>query len=156
MTIPAGYYAIPDPENPDLMTYWRVIVAPDGSVASWTASPPRARYGPQMLKRNIPADRAERLAVMRQFSDRLTDWTTRVRDAITADTAGCAARYAEFTTKCFCCGRELRSARWKVLGIGPDCCRKYGLNATVLASLTTPAIAAAHSVHAAQKAGIAA
>ncbi|MFC1410364.1 DUF6011 domain-containing protein [Streptacidiphilus sp. N1-12] len=155
--LPAGYYAVPDPTTTDAptMTYWHVTYDDKGdrTVAPW---PPKARYGPQPYKRDMPADPAQRKTWFDGVvASRRTFWE-QVDTAIQQDPAGCAARYAEFTTRCFDCGRSLRSDRWRLVGIGPDCFAKSGLNYTALASTTTPLIATAHALHHAQRTGAAA
>lgn len=156
ITIPAGYYAAPDPDQPEqAMTYWHIRPGARGAM-NWTAWPPKARYGPKLLRRDVPADHHAGLVVKRAFGDRLLAWNERVRSVVEADPVACVVRFADLQSRCFCCARALTSARWKLLGVGPDCCRQHGLNPAVLALLTTPAIATAHAIHAAQKAQAAA
>lgn len=153
MTAAAGYYAVPDPDQPaQQMTYWHLHVlhlgAPVMNVAPW---PPRARYGPVLLRKDVPKDREGRIAALRAYDRVLTAWNIRLRTALAADPAAAAARFAELSTRCFCCARKLRSDRWKVLGIGPECFQSSGLDYAALLASTTPSIAAAHAVFLAQE-----
>lgn len=138
MTLTDGYYAIPDPDNPATMTYWR---AENGCIAMW---PAKAWYGPaRLLKRDAPTDRDERNAWARAWFDRSQDWLARVRVAIEADPHAALKRYAEFSVRCCQCGRALTDDTSKVLGIGPECRR--GIDPAVLCAINTPAVATAHA-----------
>lgn len=154
--LPAGYYAVPDPTAAEpTMTYWHITYDDRGdrTVAPW---PPKARYGPQPYKRDMPADPTARRDWFDSVVASRREFWEQVDTALYQDPAACAARYAEFRTRCFVCARSLSSDRWRLLGIGPDCCRRYGLNAAVLVTLTTPRIATAHALHHAMKTGAAA
>lgn len=156
MHLPAGYYAVPDPTNTEpTMTYWHISYDEQGecTVAPW---PPKARYGPQAYKRDMPADRAARTAWYDDIVARRQAFWQQIDTAISQDPAAATARYAELKVRCFDCGRTLRSDRWKVVGLGPDCFAKSGLNYAALASTTTPRIATAHALHHAQRTGAAA
>ncbi|MEU4229526.1 hypothetical protein AB0F17_34960 [Nonomuraea sp. NPDC026600] len=57
LDLPEGVYAIPDPHNPDTITYWRRQNAKTrrGTVPKFHAWPPKARNGPILYKQNVPA-----------------------------------------------------------------------------------------------------
>jgi hypothetical protein len=140
MTLPDGYYALLDPDNPATMTYWR---AQNGLTAMW---PAKAWYGPaKLLKRDAPADRDEYRAWARAWFDRSQNWILRVRDALEADPHPALRRFAEFSIRCCQCARPLTDDTSKVLGIGPDCRR--GISTELLAQITTPQVAAIHAAH---------
>lgn len=139
--IPDGYYALPDPDNPAVMTYWH---AKDGRIQPW---PTKAWHGPlRLLKRDMPKDRDRMIAVWREWQARYGAWANRVHDALDGDPHPARARFSAFTTRCFDCGRALTDAKSKTLGLGPDC--RGGLDEAWLASVMTPMIAAAHAAHA--------
>lgn len=110
------YFAVPDPADPARMTYWR---QQNGIRKPW---PPKARYGPQLIRAEVPTDRYERHGFLLQWFDQVgTPWRLAVVAAIDADPAGCAARFAAFTTRCCQCGRRLKDPASKTYGIGPEC-----------------------------------
>lgn len=154
--LPTGYYAVPDPTSTEpSMTYWHITYDDRGerTVRPW---PPKARYGPQPYKRDMPADRAARAAWYDDIVSRRQAFWQQIDTAIHHDPQAAAALYAEFTTRCFACGRSLRSDKWKVVGLGPDCFAQSGLNYSALAAMTTPRVATAHALHHAQRTGAAA
>lgn len=154
LPIPAGYYAVPDPTSAEpSMTYWHVAEGDDPAITAW---PPKARYGPVLLRRDMPKGHAARVATYQAFSVRRAAFATQIRTAISQDPASAAAEFASFSTRCMVCGRALKDPRSKVLGIGPDCRRHSGLNDRVLLAMAVPAVAAAHAVHSAQRVGAAA
>jgi hypothetical protein len=141
MTLPDGYYAVPDPDNAATMTYWRVK---DGARYRW---PAKARYGPvPPPRKDAPGVKGspEWIAWAKEYGDRRWAWNVRVDAALTAAPATAAKRFAELTTKCCCCGRGLTDARSKVLGIGPDCRSRVDPGG-VAALVLTPQIAKAHA-----------
>lgn len=141
--IPDGYYAVPDPDQPDTMTYWRSRYA-DHAFTAW---PAKATYGPLAYRKDRPKDHAAAVDWMRAHNERRRAWHERVLAAIGDDPATAAARFAELTTRCLCCGRKLTDAKSKLLGIGPDCRRSARLDDAVLCAHVTPRIAAAHAAH---------
>jgi hypothetical protein len=68
--LPNGYYAIPDPMDPDTMTYWRIN---NGRVTPW---PTRAKYGPKFLRKDAPPkdDRDAYLAYFERCRKQLNVW----------------------------------------------------------------------------------
>ncbi|MFD3777326.1 DUF6011 domain-containing protein [Streptomyces sp. NPDC058612] len=136
--LPIGYYAIPDPDNPATMTYWRSTV---DSVRMW---PAKAWYGPpKPLKRDAPADRDERGEWLYAWYERQLAWRLAATTAIEAEPDACLARFAALTVRCCGCGRPLTDARSKTLGLGPDC--RSGYDEAWLARTYTPLIAEAHA-----------
>ena len=141
--IPDGYYATPDPDNPDTMTYWR---ARTGHLGHW---PAKAWYGPaRLLKRDAPTDRDAKIAWMRAWNDSYRSWLQRVTDTVAADPQTCRAVFAALAVRCCDCGRALTDAKSKTLGVGPECRRGY--DEAWLAATLTPAIAEAHATAARQ------
>lgn len=141
MTIPAGYYATPDPDQPEQLTLWHV------TDTAWKSWPPKARYGPVLLRKDVPKDYAGRVAAIRAHHAVLTVWNTRVIDTITADPAKAAAAFAAHSVRCHCCGRTLTDPRSQLLGVGPDCRRKYQLNDAVFTAMANPAAAVAAAIN---------
>lgn len=138
--IPDGYYAVPDPDNPQTMTYWRYR---NGSGQRW---PAKAWYGPpRLLKRDAPTDRDELNAWGRAWNERYFAWHDRVIAAIAAAPDECRARFAALATRCSWCARTLTDEKSKLLGYGPDCRRALQLDDGALAETVTPLIAAAHA-----------
>jgi hypothetical protein len=136
--IPDGYYATPDPDNADTMTYWR---ARAGRIERW---PAKAWHGPaRLLKRDAPADRDAKVAWMRAWNERYLAWLQRVVEAIGSDPQTCRAVFAALTVRCCDCGRVLTDAKSKTLGVGPECRR--GHDEAWLAATLTPVIAEAHA-----------
>ena len=141
MTTPTlidGYYALPDPDNPAKMTYWRVLC---GNPTRW---PRQSWYGPaRPLKRDAPKDLDAKIAWMRAWADDHRAWLERVAAALATDPDGCRARFAALRIRCCDCGRPLTDARSKTLGVGPECRRSY--DEAWLAATLTPLIAEAHA-----------
>jgi Family of unknown function (DUF6011) len=124
------YFAVPDPDDAERMTYWRL--GPRG-LASW---PPNARYGPTLLRRDVPRDLrgdAKREWVHTWFQSTRFMWTARVFEAINVDQHAAAARFAVWQMRCLCCGRALTDPASKTYGIGPEC--RAGLPVEVLVQL---------------------
>lgn len=143
MSLPDGYYALHDPDDPTTMTYWRQHTDAHGpALVSW---PRGALYGPTYLRRDVPKDREERIEFGRQFQARLSAWMGKARSALTADPDTARARFAVWQIRCCVCGRTLRDRKSKVLGIGPDCRR--GEDEAALAAILTPLVAQAHAEH---------
>ena len=138
MTDHRRYYAVPDPDDPNQMTYWRDSTRGEGFMA-W---PPKVRYGPVLYRRDVPKDRQEQRLVVEQHWAREREWHQQVREAIEADPITAAKRFAEFTSRCCLCGRTLTDEASKVYGIGPECRR--GLPHEVLANHFAPQISSLH------------
>jgi hypothetical protein len=116
--LPDGYYAVPDPDAPALMTLWHVK---DGKT---NARPPKGtRYGPQARRGDVPGRPGddEYIAWMRKYFDAVTEWHGRVRAAIAANPQAAMRAYAALTNHCCNCGRFLRDGTSRAIGIGPDC-----------------------------------
>lgn len=134
------YFAVPDPVDPQRMTYWRQ------TEHSFTAWPPAARYQPRLLKSQAPAGltgQARREWVWAWAAQHLQPWFDAVRVTIAADSQECAARFAALHTRCCCCGRALRDPASKTYGVGPEC--RDGWPAEMLAAM----VEAVGRVHAA-------
>ncbi|MEO3976333.1 DUF6011 domain-containing protein [Streptomyces sp. CAU 1734] len=139
--VPDGYFAILDPADPAVMTYWRVTA---GRVTPW---PRKAWWGPaRPLKRDAPAGMEERIAWMRSWQTAYRAWAATVHQLLAADPGPARRRFAELTTRCCDCGRVLHDETSKTLGIGPDC--RDGISPAALAALFAPAVSAAHAAQA--------
>lgn len=143
MAIPVGYYAILDPSDPQTMTYWRrVHTTRSDALNPW---PAKAWYGPPMLRRcDVPMDNPQaRDLVVDDWKNRRDAYLDEIITAILVDPVGAGRRFAELGTRCCQCGRALKDAESKVLGIGPECRR--GMDPTTLARYATPQIGQAHA-----------
>lgn len=118
--IPDGYYAVPDPADPQVMTYWRRRhTSTTDSLRSWPAT---AWYGPAVPRRSeLPEDPAERQAFADAWSATRNAYHDQIVVAILTDTAAAAKRFADLRTACSQCGRRLRDAESKLYAVGPDC-----------------------------------
>lgn len=116
--IPDGYYAVPDPRNPDVLTAWRVA---GGKIEP---TPARAQYAPALWKRDIPTGmtKAERKAwITNWFTTVERPWKRAIREAILADLDAAGMRYAKALIRCRDCGRMLTDQTSRDAGRGPDC-----------------------------------
>lgn len=94
-----GFFAIPDPSNPDVMTFWRRDRADNKSrkgsyITPW---PSRKSYGPTVppeLEAN-PLTWAVTVC---------WPWNKALRSALVSDMDGCAARFSILTGHCCSCG----------------------------------------------------
>jgi hypothetical protein len=108
---PDGFYAIADPDNPTTVTSWS-----------------KRNGGFGMWPRTVGRERAAGVDPWDWYG-----YCERAAGAILADPDAARARFAATATRCCVCGRALRSARWKMYGVGPECGRE--LSAAVLAAL---------------------
>jgi len=106
--IPDGYYAVADPDNPDVVVCQRRRSKPKPSVKTTL----HGELGPASRCRS--KNTAERLA-----------WWNELVAAIEADPRGAMKRFADFTGKCCICGRKLTVAASKFNGIGPECIKGW-------------------------------
>jgi hypothetical protein len=154
--IPDGYYAVPDPLDPAVMTYWRQrATMPSGrpAVRAFNPWPDKARYGPVLYRRDVPTETSRRREVLEAHWERVRDYHRRVRESIEADPAAAGRRFAEWCIRCCCCGRALTEEQSKVLGIGPECRR--GSDPGALAELRVPKGGRLHLEHLAKHGGAA-
>lgn len=125
-----AYYAVPDPANPDQITYWRRDKR--GRIAAW---PTNAKYGPILYKRDVPkglpAERSQ--WVSDWFRTNRDPWQQTINHAIGSDPDLCQARFAVFTVRCCSCGRTLTDPKSKSCGIGPEC--RQGMPAETLGAM---------------------
>jgi hypothetical protein len=136
----AEYFAVPDPADPTRVTYWRRSA--DTRLHAW---PAKARYGPRLLRSDVPDDlkgRERQDWIWAWSRGHITPWLLAVGDAINADPDGCAGRFAALTRCCCWCGRKLTDAASKTYGIGPEC--RAGLPDEALAALIE-AVGRAHA-----------
>ncbi|MFE0243286.1 DUF6011 domain-containing protein [[Kitasatospora] papulosa] len=137
-TLPDGYYAVLDPADTDTMTYWR---ARGGRLTPW---PAKAWHGPaRPLRRDAPADQAERIAWLRAWDEEYMAWLRLLQAALDGDPGTARRQFADLTVRCCQCGRALHDDTSKVVGIGPDC--RSGLSPEALAALFMPPVATAHA-----------
>lgn len=106
--IPDGYYAVADPDNPDVMVCQRRHSRPKPSVKTTLHGEQRSASRCRSKEPN------ERIA-----------WWDDVFAAIEADPQAAMKRFADFTGRCCICGRKLTDPRSKLDGMGPEC-RKGG------------------------------
>lgn len=153
--LPEGLYAIVDPHDPAAVSYWRrkdTKKRHGGTELSFAAWPPKARYGPVLMKRDVPAG-----LYGRERGEFLTRWLVETRQpydelvigALLADPVACRKRFADLTSRCCDCARVLTDDLSKTYGIGPEC--RAGISAEVLAQYYSPALGRAHAEHLTQK-----
>ncbi len=126
------YFAVPDPDDPGQITYWRRLTG--GQLTPW---PPYARYGPTLRAEDIPADldRDQRHQFLLNWvPDTVGAWHTRIATAINADPHTYAAQFEAMSSECFLCARELTDAA-AVYGLCPGC--RTGLPGHVLGAFAT-------------------
>lgn len=155
MQLPAGYYAVPDPTTTEpTMTFWHAP-AP-GEQPTLTAWPPKARYGPILLRKDVPKGYAAQAAAWKAFAPKRQAYLQQIRTAISHDPATAAVSFATAHGRCSNCCRALKDARSLLLCIGPDCRRHAGLNDSALIRMESPALAAMQALHHAQRTAAAA
>lgn len=139
--IPEGYYAVPDPDDPATMTYWRRAITPKAS--SLKAWPAKAWFGPAVPRRaDVPEDRAERDRFAAAWTESRRVYMTKIIDAILSELDDARRRFSTFATRCWSCGRTLRDETSKTLGIGPEC--RADMDPAALARICVPAVGRAH------------
>ena len=139
-----GYYAVHDPDQADVMTYWRVA---GGALSPW---PAKAWYGPpRPLKADAPKDREQLRVFVSEFNALALDHRRRTMDALHADPIRARSCFARMAVRCCCCGRRLTDDTSKVYGIGPEC--RAGIPADLLAQYLTPQVGRAHAAHLAEQ-----
>ena len=115
-----GFYAIHDPTDPDVVTFWRRT---GDTLTPW---PDKARYGPALYRKQLPPGirgQERREWILRWQREVRDPWWDAIRKAVGADAR---AMFAMITVRCFVCGRSLTDPESQLLGIGPDCRRKGG------------------------------
>lgn len=127
-TIPHGYYAVPDPNDPDTITMWRSHTATyhGASIDTLTPWPANARYGPILWRRDVPKKQPARDQVRAAHRERRKAWMDTVTARILADLKAAASLYAATAVRCSECGRALTDETSKSLGIGTECRRPPG------------------------------
>ena len=146
--LPEGHYAIPDPHDPGVITYWRRknIKGKRAVRPSFGPWPLKARNGPVLYTRDVPRDlrgQARAEWVRDWYATVRHPYDTAVAEAIAADTVKAGQRFAGLTSRCCSCGRALTDDHSKVYGIGPEC--RAGLTAEALALYFTPRLGRAHA-----------
>lgn len=118
LDLPAGYYAVPDPDDPAVLTCWRWSTT--GTARGLRRFSGGAAYGePTRPSRGSPHTNT----LLARLSYR--DWLRVVLAAVRSDPEAAAVRFAETTGRCRCCGRRLTDPRSvSTLGIGPECRRE--------------------------------
>ena len=118
MTLPDGFYAVPDPDDESVMTRWRV------KGGKWSPHPAKTWYGPaRPLRKDAPdaPGTDAYIAWMRAHFDQYDAWRRRTLAAIEANPLLARWRFAESTAHCNNCGRALTDGSSRLMGIGPDC-----------------------------------
>jgi hypothetical protein len=139
-----GYYAILDPDDAGMVTYWRrVRTARANSLRPW---PSRASYGPPIpIRSQLPADPLDRVEFVSAWSKTRRAYLEKVVAAIAAGPEVAARCFADLRTRCWSCGRALHDETSKTLGIGPEC--RSGMDPEALARYCTPEVGRAHAEH---------
>ncbi len=150
--LPDGYYAVPAPDDPSQITYWRM--SSKGQQHGLKPWPHKASYGPVLYSKDVPTglcgqDRQD--WITRWAADVRWPWHAAIRDAIASDVPAAAKRFADLTIRCCCCGRTLTEDYSKVVGIGPEC--RSGVDPSALAHYLTPQVGRIHARHLTQEEG---
>ena len=116
-----AYFAVPDPLDPGVMTYWYRVKRgrSAGQLAPW---PPKARYHPATwrdIPKGLTADE-QREAVLAYYAP-VMEARREIALIIDADPDTAAARFAALRTACCHCGKALTDDRSRVYGIDPEC-----------------------------------
>lgn len=142
-TIPDGYYAVLDPDNPTTVSYWRRTTS--GRNTGLKPWPAKAWYGPAVpLRKDVPQDPADRDRCVTAWRDDRRAYLGQVVAAITAGPEAAARCFAALSTRCWSCGRALHDATSKLYGIGPEC--RDGMDPAALARYCTPEVGRAHAL----------
>ncbi len=146
--LPEGYYAVPDPRaGVEEMTYWRR--GEKRGKPDFTAWPAKARYGPRLSSWDeVPYEQGTKEAeyYLRAFFKVLSEpYRRAIVEAIAADPAAAAQRFAQWAVRCCICGRKLTHEASKVVGIGPEC--EKGVPKEVLANHFRPQVGELHAAH---------
>ncbi len=149
--LPEGYYAVPDPRaGAEEITYWyrgekgrkrkRPVFEP------W---PARSRYVPVLTSWDeVPYAKGtdEARWYLRAWYEIMVDpYRAAIVEAIVADPAAAARRFAKWAVRCCVCGRKLTHETSKVVGIGPECGK--GVPEEVLANRFRPKVGELHAAH---------
>lgn len=140
--IPDGYFAVLDPHNVGVMTYWRrVRTAKAVGLRTW---PAKAWHGPAVPRRaDLPEVREDRDRFVAAWQETRRAYLGDVV-ALIAERPEVAARcFSSMCVRCWSCGRPLLDKTSKVYGIGPDC--RGGMDSAVLARYVTPGVGRAHA-----------
>jgi hypothetical protein len=122
--IPEGYYAIPDPHDPTIVSRWHMTKPDRNGRCHLNPWPPKARYGPALAPRpDFPRDLsdADLRAAVDEWIRPVQEYRAAVEAAIEADIMGTGARFAAYATRCCFCGRALRDPKSRSYGVGPEC-----------------------------------
>lgn len=125
------YLAVPDPADPQRITYWRRT---DRGLAEW---PRGARYGPRLTRADLPAGLTpvqQREYASAWYQEQARPWHDAIIRALDADPAGCAARFAALTVRCYWCARKLTDPTSKGLGRRPRVPQRLGSTTRASAS----------------------
>jgi hypothetical protein len=148
LDIPEGHYAIIDPRDQGTVTYWRRknLKAARGTRPDFGPWPLKARYGPVLYTRDVPATlhaEQRREWIRSWYAANFEPYRAAVIEAIAADPVAAGKRFADLTSRCCSCGRTLTDDLSKVYGIGPEC--RSGLTAEHLALYYAPRLGQAHA-----------
>lgn len=118
MTLDDGYYAVPDPDDPAVITCWRWSNhGRRGGLRRWSGG---AAYGESTRPSRGNPPRPHSLAVKVAWRD----WFGEILAEVQADPAAARARFAKITGRCCVCSKKLTDPQSVALGIGPDCIRR--------------------------------
>lgn len=138
------YFAVPDPLDPDRITYWYRPTRGQykGRLRPW---PPHTGYHP-LYTRDMPAglSHSERRGFIAAHWDRMANAYAEIKNTVEADPDTAAATFAAFHTRCCRCGKALTDERSKTYGIGPEC--RVGMTTEVLA-VFVDLVGRAHAKH---------
>lgn len=114
MTLANGYYAVPDPDDPGVITCWRYNERRGRTTfGPWSKG---ASYGDPTRPSRRQYDRDSALAYVR--------WSAEARAAIETDQNAARRLFAEITSHCGLCGREIHERDSILTGVGPECRKK--------------------------------
>lgn len=154
-SLPEGHYAIVDPHNPQIVTYWRrkdITTRKRGARPQFEPWPLKARNGPILWIKDIPRDlkgQARREWCDTWHANNSRPYKAAVIETIAADPIAAGKRFADLTSRCCACARRLTDDHSKVYGIGPEC--RSGISAEDLAEYFAPRLGHAHAEHLAEQ-----